>query len=662
MESCSLSPKSRDEQNSLLCADAPTIFATLLTIISAGTGSGKSTDMSSLSGLYHLEGPRKLAVLLCPDDATAQQHERYYTERSGMNPIFLRPDAKCSFPSAVEIVARIKRTPKPVLIAFHPSHRDKRFTASTAILCGILTHCDLAGWGKLVNIDEGDKQNTALCGGLNACPESDEESMKRYVAVCSQDDADSLNFYDILRSVKARVVIWSATLNNLIGSKLMTLGYAAEQVRLINIEPIPELYSTKPFRGFSRDEPDTYWPAIQSVAESGGVNLCVFPSQDALDAFLRKHPAAAAAAVVITCKEDKADLKREALVPRLKTCNFVCAVNMLNGAFDLFSYIGKNFSAIFIFRNSDDSGSNPLSKAPDHELHCDISATMTQVAGRGRDNIVEIYVPHSYAGRNMLEIHRRIHAIIAEAAGECFRYGPVGATQADRMHHAMYVAILHQHRPSGDRPVIHDIFVRLKALTGRDLRVELGSACDHLFWRSAIQHLWQTIFVPSRGLKEEEKQAMRDSLTARSAGSYSRGGGVSQSREDNPTVREAIHERARGRCCHCGNWFEAWEEVQICHVRRSDEGGAFSLDNCMSGHTACDGQYDGSRLIHDVNGSGYWHHQAHTSRWRPERDQVRGISIENICSRWTWARNRICPGVGDFRAWLRGNGYVYCAY
>ena len=578
-----------------------------------------------------------------------------------MTPIFLRHDAKGRLPSAGEVVAMIKRTPKPVLFAVNPSHRVGLFTSSTALLRDVLLL--LVDWEILANIDEGDKQNTALCGGLNACPESDAASMDRYVAVCHQ--ADSLNFYDVLRSVKARVVVWSATLNNLIGSKLMTLGYAAEQVRLINIEPIPDLYSTKPFRGFSRDDPETYWPAMQRVAESDGgvgVNLCVFPSHAALESFLRKHPTAAATAVIITCKEDKADLKKEALAPRLKACNFVCAVNMLNGAFDLDSYTGKNFNAIFIFRNSDDSSSNPLSKAPDHELHCDISATMIQVAGRGRDDRVEIYVPHSYAGRNMLEIHRRIHAIIAEAADECFCYGPIGATQEDRIHHAMYVAILHQHRPTGDRPVIHDIFMRLKGLTGRDLRVELDSACDHLFWRSAIQHLWQTIFVPSHGLKEEEKLAMRDRMTARSARSYSRGGGVSQSRADNPTVREAIHERARGRCCHCGNWFEAWEEVQICHVRRSDEGGAFSLDNCMSGHTACDGQYDGSRLIHDSNGCGYWHHLAHTSRWRPECNQVRGISTENICSRWTWARGRLCPGVGDFRAWLRGNGYVYCAY
>ena len=658
MESCSLSPKSRDEQNSLLCAEAPTIFATLLTIISAGTGSGKSTNMSSLSGIYPVVGPRKLAVLICPNEPTADQHERYY---SGMTPIFLRHDAKGRLPSADEIVARIKRTLNPVLIAVNPSHRKGLFTSPTSILRGVLTDRDLMDWEILVHIDEGDKQNTALCGGLNACPESDEESMKRYVAVCSQ--ADSLNFYDVLRSVKARVVVWSATLNNLLGSKLMTLGYPAEQVRLINIEPIPDLYSTKPFRGFSRDDPDTYWPAMQSVAESGGVNLCVFPSQAALDAFLRKHPVAAAAAVVITCKEDKADLKKEALAPRLKTCNFVCAVNMLNGAFDLDSYTGKNFSAIFIFRNSDDSSSNPLSKAPDHELHCDISATMIQVAGRGRDDRVEIYVPHSYAGRNMLDIHRRIHAIIAEAADECFRYGPVGATQAERIHHAMYVAILHQHRPSGDRPVIHEIFVRLKALTGRDLRVEhRDPACDHLFWRSAIQHLWQTIFVPSRGLKEEEKQAMRDSLTARSAGSYSRGGGVAESREDDPVIRKAIHERGRGRCCHCGDRFRGGEDIQVCHVRRHDEGGAFSLDNCMSGHGGCDGQFDEARLIHDVNCSGYWLHPTHTSGWRPERDQVDGISTENICSRWTWARGRLCPDAGDFRAWLHGNGYVYCAY
>ena len=345
---------SRDEQNSLLCADAPTIFATPLTLISAGTGSGKSTNMASLSAKFHTKS-RRLAVLLCPNEPTADQHERYYTD---MTPIFLRHDAKGRLPSAGEVVAMIKRTPKPVLFAVNPSHRVGLFTSSTALLRDVLLL--LVDWEILANIDEGDKQNTALCGGLNACPESDAASMDRYVAVCHQ--ADSLNFYDVLRSVKARVVVWSATLNNLIGSKLMTLGYAAEQVRLINIEPIPDLYSTKPFRGFSRDDPETYWPAMQRVAESDGgvgVNLCVFPSHAALESFLRKHPTAAATAVIITCKEDKADLKKEALAPRLKACNFVCAVNMLNGAFDLDSYTGKNFNAIFIFRNSDDSSSNP---------------------------------------------------------------------------------------------------------------------------------------------------------------------------------------------------------------------------------------------------------------------------------------------------------------
>lgn len=111
-------------------------------------------------------------------------------------------------------------------------------------------------------------------------------------------------------------------------------------------------------------------------------------------------------------------------------------------------------------------------------------------------------------------------------------------------------------------------------------------------------------------------------------------------------VKEEVIVRANGICGHCGDQFESWEVPQICHIMRHDEGGGYTADNLIHGHTSCDALYDEGRIIHDPMG-GYWVHRKIPNH-KPDKKQVSKMNPAYILHRWNWEKTRqLCETMSD---------------
>ena len=116
------------------------------------------------------------------------------------------------------------------------------------------------------------------------------------------------------------------------------------------------------------------------------------------------------------------------------------------------------------------------------------------------------------------------------------------------------------------------------------------------------------------------------------------GGGYKNPRLINECIKEQVIQRANGICGHCGEAFEDCETPNICHIKRHDEGGSYTLDNLLYAHSSCDSLYDEGRIIHDPNG-GCWLHKA-TKHYSPDMKQVGQINPEFVRHRWEWEKTR----------------------
>jgi len=111
-------------------------------------------------------------------------------------------------------------------------------------------------------------------------------------------------------------------------------------------------------------------------------------------------------------------------------------------------------------------------------------------------------------------------------------------------------------------------------------------------------------------------------------------------------VRREVIDRANGVCCHCGELFDVGDDLQICHIKRHDDGGTYDIDNLMYGHRSCDAAYDDGRIVHDPMG-GYWLHKLYTS-FKPDLQQLKHISEGNNLARWLWEKKERYDNVSDY--------------
>jgi hypothetical protein len=458
----------------------------------------------------------------------------------------------------------------------------------------------------------------------------------------------SLNLFDVFRDCGVRVVGCSATLNNVICSKMTTTGYAPKDVQIWNVFPIESLYNklvcnAMDTRNFSRIA-----PYLERAEKEDGKILLIFTCQDGIDIFIKDYETYFGRSMPplarITAKEELGDMDAS-----LVGAKYVAGINLIGTGFDLASHVRfARFAIGILFRKYSDKKSQPLGENPRHPLHVGLSGNLAQALGRLREGGLFL-VPDEFEGISLLGLHQSVTNAIHNGYTEYGKLYIPAVRQLERYHHAIMIA-LHQNlypEEEEDREVVQRILDDLTALTGRNFKEE-SRALRKWFWARAIGTLWEIYH-------EEKDKTVRARLYIRDRDKIRTGKGYSEGREQDLRIREEVCERARGICCHCSRSDGPSDNWQICHVKAYARGGPYTLDNLGYGHKGCDDMaFDGNGdLIHDPHG-GFWRNGRIT--FYPDPWQRSFISPAYIDDRWIQQKERF--GInGDFRTWLSENGW-----
>lgn len=640
----------RNDQRRKLKVNAPTMFHHPMTSIQAATASGKTSNMIAVSGKWYKINPDGRVIVIVPNEGLVQRHKVEWT-RAGFRVIERSVGGKKL--KVVGDIAEEAAAPGPAVILLTGiSHSGGDLTATAKLLRDLLRMFHRNP--TLVHIDELHELLTELTGGINGSIYHSTDKLATYRGVIEQSHGSkNLNIFDIFREANACVIGWSATLNNVVASKLGSMGYDYADILFVAVAPIPELYSTKPFVKFNPDRPEEFIPLMLAIEERGPI-LCIFPDKKKLDWFCREYEKFTGKPIPAT--EITYRTKHSDLAAALAGSKYVLGIDKICTGYDHATLTGQNLAATFIFRKFSDRASQPIAGNEDHPLYNEYSALLIQAAGRGRDSKHTVYVTTDYLC-SVLDLHQKLFALAHDAVVEATRYGPVQSAQNMRLAHCVYVALAQN--LSTDRPVVREDLAYLKELTDRDLAAELARPdCDHAFWHEAVCEMLECLVATA-----DSPDDLPDIMRAAKRRILQRGGGERKVREMDAAELAKIEARANGRCCHCCRRFLPVDKRQMVHMDRHDCGGDATAANGMLGHPECDAAFDASRFIHDPDGEHYWVQKEPVFLAEPHLKQLRGIDRKNIVARWTWVRGELkIPAHADMRTWLSENGYVAVAY
>lgn len=702
----SIEPASRDAQYAMLVSLAVTFTAYLFTIITAGTSSGKARCIAGQSQKW-VDIHTGVALVIV--NAYTEQIAENIRKEHELNGFIVHTVQRDT--SHVRLIKHIRhlltvRT-KQVIIYHGHSHARGEFTSVARIVRTLFDA--LKDIPILYQIDELHAQITQLSGGINGTICRYKTNMDMYRKVLHQ--TSSLNFFDeIRRHCNVKTIGWSATTNNLLSSKLGSCGYSYKDILSVNVKPIPSLYPTAEPTVFDLDDMKEIVRLMREEEKKGRVILVIGSSTTWLHSLVRVYEEEAGmrmSYVEITGRMKYTN--EEHLRHLLSTTKYVLGIRKVAVGFDLATYTGENFGAVFMCKKCSDRGSQPLSRNPVHRLYCGLSADYIQAIGRCRDSSCTLYVTSRNEGVRLIDALERVNEIVEEAGNEAARYGPVGTNQRDRMHHQIYVSLCQNIREGDNTPTVADVLSELHKDTGRRLEEEIHRGdCDHMFWREQIAVIWQSFagITPDAAAVSEVRVACGGAGGMFTSSRHSSDTGPSVSSADdcdakitpahvsakqlitsvtgNPTATSAplaqvkdyyikggggerdvritllaeieeMERRAEGVCACCS---EPFVSKQMAHIYPHDQGGSAMADNMVLAHPDCHATMDAGTLIFDPTRGGYWCKR----RYMPSlhAPQITGISIENLIERWRWHRRELpIPEGIQMGPWLDANGYVF---
>ena len=669
---------------SIILGLLPTIAAFALTLLNSGTGSGKSRMLRAAADNWHATyRAAAVSYLIAPN---AMIGEQLLTEfASWVEPFKVFRIADYAKASTLEAKVReaLDKGHKVLIYSTGVRHRDGELTLNTEKLVSVMEKLKSKRKRQLILIDELHVALTALVGGMNPVLNHKKKEMEHYGKVCAQKYS-SLNFFDTCRELDAHVLACSATMNNVICSKLATTGYNPTDMQTWNLFPIESLYSELRCKAVDVHDFNVIAPYLEAAERGDGKILLVFPAIDdkkiivegvKMDAeqasiqtferdYLRHFGRPMPATVKVTCRENLTDLD-----DGLKDAKYVMGVNLLGTGFDISTHVsGASFSLGILCRAFSDKLSQPLSSITDHKLRVEMSAALAQALGRMRRGGLFL-VPLTYEGITLYDLQCKVSDAIHAGHVEYQTYYMEEELQAGRFHHTLLNALIH-HSQVPDfgmgrvRKTVLEVLYHLHELTGRRFEKEVVSREQPFcmaFWKRAVGALWD-IYLEEHCARPKGEKRNDDKITEllrRDRAKMRTGSGYDDGRDIDLLVKTEVKERSGGRCCHCGRSDMPEEEWQVCHFKRHAAGGPYVLDNLGWGHRACDAAFDGRFLIYNMRtlGSGYWLHP-NCASYRPSAWQRSFISEAYIDHRWAEHKAALCTE-GDFRPWLTANGWVH---
>ena len=642
----------------------------LLTLINSGMGSGKSNIMATLPVIL----PRfyGIVIVLEKNIHLRIQIMKAFRKSKMINKMVLIDNLDDKVINKIQ--QAISACIIPVVFLKHVAHIHGSLNPSAKILEKLVGHPQLSTIKKLALIDELDSQLTSLCGGINAKLDHTVGIMGEYTRVAAQEN--SLNTFDILRKYEVKAFGFSGTMNNLICSKLPSLGYKAETIQVVNVYPIVTLYENLKIIPTNVNDFATIVPYLEAAEKKDNEKVLVVVSKKILISEFKinyhtylKRP--------ISSVEITGENEGERITPEwneaFKNAKYVFGVNLVTTGFDLSTWVeGKEFSLGILYRTLSDTISQPLSKNKEHTLHMDTAAPLMQLLARLRKGGIFL-VPYKLDERPLYDRLAEVFDHIKNGVNEYNWIGGIpGVSQAERHHQSLVIALI-QNLKSNNRPIVEGILNDLKNMTDRDFEHEMKthldtpSSFDHVFWTGWIGCLWKTYQVNHESFfSEEDKIAKKADIIE----NYRRrlittSGGIRNERVIDERIKEEIIKRSENTCGHCGDKFDSTDVPQDCHIKRHDNKGEYAMNNIIRGHSGCDSQYDSEGLIiYEISGKGVFLRKRVMS-YAPHRKQLEGISTDNFRARWNWEKNRQAQSDisdGEFIEYLKEKGYIFKEY
>ena len=674
-------PSDRDDQLNRVIELAKGFSGlTPMTIVAAGMGSGKSRVMAALLKAIG----SSIIYVLTPNDRIGNQLKKAIIKwimLDTLGPIVIVDGNDKNSHTTI----RAATTPVVVFFSCLKKAIASKMNTTTHHFLKYLE--EFKDRQQLALIDELDLHLTQLTGGINSKVSHHEGIiMGPHMALINYQANSSLNIFDSIRAAGAKCIGFSGTFNNMICSKLPSMGYQENEITLVNVAPIKSLY-------WHDDGTPKTTIIHDNVTIKEGKKI--LPNKVVLVAFFNKVEASDGKGL-ITCstniqmeevislyerifgkKMERACITGKSKPDDLTIANakYIIGMKLVGTGLDLSTLAeGCQFSHGILLSKLSDKESNPLAKNLEHLLRMEVSSSFLQLIARLREGGTFV-VPKAFDAVNSLGAAlEKIFEINRDGRSEMQIVGTVRSDQLGRYYQGILLAIVQNLRYGmenmfeEERPVVEGILTELELFDGRSIKTEYnayksGGAFDHEYWIKTIELLWSVYlerFTNAMDDKtfESKKLAMIDAAKIRAPRVVIRGNGTRDGRQYDEREAELVRARAQGKCAHCGDVIKPTDTIQICHVDRCDMGGSFTADNLVWGHVDCDGNYDAHRLIHCPGGGVYLSKRSES--FCPDMKQWSGISAENIQKRWNWVMSKMnITNSNAFKEYLKEDKYVF---
>jgi hypothetical protein len=651
------------------------VFASLplFMLFNSGMGSGKSRISAKTS--TQLKGFKGLVVVIEKDQNLKNQMEKAFLEYVDSCAARLITFDKAPDATIYEISTVLESGKIPILFLKNVRHSKGQFTPSAKLLEQVLNAFNSID--KLCFIDELPNQITELTGGINAKLDHTSGIMESYNKAISQ--TESLNIFDMLRKYNVKCISLSGTTNNVICSKLPSLGYDAKDICVVNVYPIEALYSKLKITNIDVNKFDLLVGRLIEFEKSNSDSKCIIAVQNkkAITNFKRSYHRVFGrkiSSVEITGENEKERVSA-GFIPKLREAKYVFGIRMIDTGFDLSTWVkGQQFSLGILYSRKSDAISWPLSKNKEHDFHMDTAASLMQLFARMREG-GEWLIPEKLDSRPLYDRLLQVYDIISRCNSEFDWVGAISYnTQRGRVYQCLVLALIQNIRQDNDnRPIVDGILTHLKEMTGRcfetEVKTNIGAAFDHEFWATALACLWDTWNDENNPTLNEDKKGenRRCAFSRFRRGEYTSGRGFRVGRTYDEQQVDLIWARAGTDqiCGHCGE-SGLGLDTQLCHMQTFAAGGNKTnvATNCFIGHRDCDSMFDCNSIVYDIDRKTVWLNR-HAKINKPHRAQLDCISSDNFEARWLDQKTRFKQDKGcddNFREFLKSKGFISIVY
>jgi len=665
-------PTSKDDALVAVQSMFPTIASFSLTLLAAGTGIGKTRMLRFLADYWYVTyGSASIVYLLPPSKMIGDQLLSEFAAYTILN----TDEFKTSGALEKATMRALGEGKKVIVCCNSVKHTNGNFTQAAERALTMMEHMQKSGRRQLALIDELHSVLTTLVGGMNARPNHAKDDMKHYEKIRVQNESYlSLNTFDKFKEYGVHVVAGSATLNNVICSKLSTIAYEPRDMQIINLFPIKSLYKDLRCIPVETHEFGVIAPHIEAAETVNGKILLIFSCNKDIAVFHEQYRRRFGRPI-LSYVEVTAKTNLDLLDTNIAGAKYVIGINLLGTGFDIATHAkGTKFILGILFRKFSDKASQPLSNNPLHPLHVEMSAQLAQALGRLRTGGIFL-IPSHFGPISMYGLQHSVSQAIHDGYKEYATYCRPETLQPRRYIQGIMIALLQnlRFRKDGesldDLPVIDGVLTDLFSLTRRNFKKE--ATAPHFpshFWTRSLSILYEIYYMEYRVVADYEERVKvlgaatvgeapvvrHEDEIARRRSLIRSGGGYREGRLRNDLITAEVRERARGICGHCG--LPEGPDMQVCHIKAHAKGGPLDPDNLIWGHRGCDGIFDAADLILDPHG-GFWRHSR--INFAPDAYQLKWISPIYIEARWAQHKETLCIS-GNVREWLTHSGYVYC--